>query len=273
MKLDAMAVNTAIAAGARHRATPKPTGMRQRPRAKQKAGNVSSAGSTANLIVAAQMMLPVTPIVTASAPAGARSPLGDSSSSTIAAMTMANAPSGHAVATQISSTAPIATNARAALTREGSQSGTAWPETAMVRRKLIRSIDEQREPVEHAQHAGQHFGGLVGEQPQRWGAGRQGKQRPHRLLANAAQGHRISHPACRRAWLSRRSQLGRNAAQDNFCLLPSHVLRQTAQMRRHSAPTIQRHEQAVDGCLQRERVVADVARLLRALGRSSGRAR
>ena len=49
-KVEAMVVNTATAAGASARATAKPTGMRKRPRAKQKAGKVSSAGSTANFI-------------------------------------------------------------------------------------------------------------------------------------------------------------------------------------------------------------------------------
>ena len=41
MKLKAMAVNTAITAGWRLRAMAKPTGMRKRPMATQKAGNVS----------------------------------------------------------------------------------------------------------------------------------------------------------------------------------------------------------------------------------------
>ena len=41
MKLKAMAVNTAIAAGCRLRAMAKPTGTRKRPMAAQKAGNVS----------------------------------------------------------------------------------------------------------------------------------------------------------------------------------------------------------------------------------------
>ena len=47
----------------------------------------------------------------------------------IAVKVMANAPFGHAVITQKTSTAPIVTNARPAFTSAGSQSGTwsfAW---------------------------------------------------------------------------------------------------------------------------------------------------
>ena len=39
----------------------------------------------------------------------------------------------------------------------------------------------------------------------------------------------------------------------------AHVVRQAAQMRRNSAPTIERSEQAVDGGLQCRRVVAQMA--------------
>jgi hypothetical protein len=60
-------------------------------------------------------------------------------------------------------------------------------------------VVEQRQPVERAQNAGQHFGCLVGEQPQGWRTGRQGEQPSHRLLARAAQGYWVGHPACRRA--------------------------------------------------------------------------
>ena len=51
----------------------------------------------------------------------------------MATNTIAEPPFGQAVATQKSSTAPIVTNARAALTTAGSQSGDAWPDSRDVR--------------------------------------------------------------------------------------------------------------------------------------------
>ena len=54
MKLTAMAVNMATTQAAGSWAMPKPTGTRKRPMATQKAGKVSSAGSTANLMIAAK---------------------------------------------------------------------------------------------------------------------------------------------------------------------------------------------------------------------------
>jgi hypothetical protein len=63
-----MAVNAAMAAGVRLRAIEKPAGIRNRPMAAQKAGNVSSPGRTANLMIAAKRMLPAEPSVKAMAP-------------------------------------------------------------------------------------------------------------------------------------------------------------------------------------------------------------
>jgi hypothetical protein len=135
--------------------------------------------------------------------------------------------------------------------------GNAQPKSAMARKGVAGSIDEQRQPIEHVQQTSQHFGGLVGDQPQRWCPGRQGEQPLHGLVANAAQRQGIGQPRGRRARLS--SQLGRNAAQNGFCLLPISVSRQTAQIARNAAPTSQRSEQAVDSALQYRRVVAHVA--------------
>ncbi len=63
-----MAVNTATAAGVRLRAIAKPAGIRNRPMAAQKAGNVSSPGSTANLMIAAKRMLAAEATANAMAP-------------------------------------------------------------------------------------------------------------------------------------------------------------------------------------------------------------
>ena len=83
--------------------------------ATQKAGNVARAGSSANLMIAAQRTLPTVPSANAMAAPKAMSPLGESSRTVTAAKTIAEPPFGQAVATQKSSTAPIATKARAAL--------------------------------------------------------------------------------------------------------------------------------------------------------------
>src|ERR1700751_74429 len=123
MKLKAMAVKMAIIAGFRLWARTKPIGTRKRPMAKQNAGNVWRAGSTANFIIAAQTTPPAGPRANAIEPPYARSPFGESNSTTIATKTIAEAPFGQAVATQKSSTAPIATKARVALTTELNQSG------------------------------------------------------------------------------------------------------------------------------------------------------
>ena len=88
---------------------------------------------------------------------------------------------------------------------------------------------------------------------------RQGEQRPHRLLANAAQSRGIGHPAFWRACLLRRSQLGRNAPQDGFDTLLIQVVLRTAQMCRDPAPAIERSEQPMDGGLKCRRVVAHLA--------------
>src|SRR4029450_10054698 len=101
----------------------KPTGMKKRPMATQKAGNVCSAGSTANFMIAAATKPPAAPSANAIAPPKAISPLGDSNSSMIATRTSASTPFGQAVATQKSSIAPIARNAGAALGTAGIQSG------------------------------------------------------------------------------------------------------------------------------------------------------
>ena len=143
----------------------------------------------------------------------------------------------------------------------------------MARRRPARSIDEQRQPVEHVQHAGQHLGRLVGEQPQRWRAGRQREQCPHRLLADAAQ--------ARGSAIQRAGAPGFRADRSSGGMLRRMVSAscramssgKSAQMCRNSAPTIQRPEQAMDGCLQYRRVVAHIGWILRAPGRSSGRAR
>ena len=85
---------------------------------------MSRPGSTANLISAAQMTAAPVPSANAIEPPKARSPFGESNKTKIAANNIADAPFGHAVTTQKSSTTPSVINARAALTRAGSQSGT-----------------------------------------------------------------------------------------------------------------------------------------------------
>ena len=64
----------------------------------------------------------------------------------IAAKAMAEAPFGHAVTIQKSSTAPIVTNARPALTREGSQSGT-WSRRPRRRGTRIERDRQQAAPA------------------------------------------------------------------------------------------------------------------------------
>ena len=71
----------------------------------------------------------------------------------MATNTIAEAPFGQAVATQKSSTAPIVTNARAALTTAGSQSGTPGRTSRCPAGGPAGGIDEQRQSVEHARHA------------------------------------------------------------------------------------------------------------------------
>ena len=194
------------------------------------------------------------------APAGARSPLGESNRTTTAAKTMAEAPLGHAVAIQKSSTAPIVMNARPALTKEGNQSGT-WSQATTARRSVIRIGDEQREPVERLRHAGQHLGGLIGEQPQRWRAGRQVDQRPHRRLTDPAQADGVGDPAGRLTVLRRRAQLLRHAAQDRRRLVPIALVRQPCEVHRDRAPARQSGEQAVHGPLQHRRMIAELGGL------------
>jgi hypothetical protein len=63
-----MAVNRATTTGCRLRAIAKPAGTRKRPMARQKAGNVSRAGSTANFMMAAQTTAPAVPSANAIAP-------------------------------------------------------------------------------------------------------------------------------------------------------------------------------------------------------------
>src|SRR5437660_880805 len=84
---DVMAVRTAVTIGCRLMAIAKPAGKKKRPRAAQKAGNVCSAGSTANLMAAAQTTAPATPSANARAPPQARSPLGESNRINVATNT------------------------------------------------------------------------------------------------------------------------------------------------------------------------------------------
>ena len=112
MKATAMPPNTAVSAGVRLRAAAKPTGMKKSAMAAQKAGNVSTAGRTANSMIAATTMPRAAVSANARAPRYARSPFGDSNRTTMATNTIAEPPFGQAVATQKSSTAPIVTNAR-----------------------------------------------------------------------------------------------------------------------------------------------------------------
>ena len=100
MKLTAMPPNTATRAGVRLRAAAKPIGMKKSPMAAQKAGNVSTAGRTANLMIAATTMPSAAVSANARAPTKARSPFGDSNRSTMVTNTIAEAPFGQAVATQ-----------------------------------------------------------------------------------------------------------------------------------------------------------------------------
>src|ERR1700761_6557983 len=118
-----MPPNTAIRAGVRLLAVAKPTGTRNSPIAAQKAGNVWTAGRTANSMIAAATMPMVAVSANAIAPRYARSPFGDINKTTMATITIAKPPFGQAVATQRSSTAPTVTNARAPLITAGSQSG------------------------------------------------------------------------------------------------------------------------------------------------------
>src|SRR5439155_22181431 len=117
LKLNVMAVRTVVTIGCRLTAIAKPAGMRKRLKAPKKAGNVCSAGNIANLMAAAQTTAPATPSANARAPPYARSPFGESNRTRTARNTIVEAPFGQAVATQKSSAAPIARNARAALSR------------------------------------------------------------------------------------------------------------------------------------------------------------
>ena len=130
------------------------------------------------------------------------------------------APFGQAVTTQKSSTAPIVTNARAALTRAGSQSGTLsrkprWPAGGSPGASTSSASPSSTCTMPASTLAVSSASSRSDGVP----AGRASSV-AHRLLASAAQGHGISHPACRRTRLRRRSQLGRNAAQDGFRPLP-----------------------------------------------------
>ena len=78
----------------------------------QKAQNVSRPGSAANFIIAAKRMAMAIPSVNRMAPASASSSFGENSRTVMAAKAMAEAPLGHTVTTQKSSTAPIVTNTR-----------------------------------------------------------------------------------------------------------------------------------------------------------------
>src|SRR5262245_8498738 len=122
--MNAMALNAAKTARCRLWANAKPSGMRRRPIAMQKAGKDWRAGSTANYMIAAHRTTTGMQNEQDSELRDDRSPLGESSRMTIAVKEMADAPSGHAVAIQKISTAPKATKARPALTKAGSQSGT-----------------------------------------------------------------------------------------------------------------------------------------------------
>jgi hypothetical protein len=84
----------------------------------------------------------------------------------IAVKTMALEPFGHAVTIQKSSTAPTATNARLALTRAGSQSGTQGKTPRCRGTGRAEPPTSSASPLS-AWDACQHFGRLIGKQPQR----------------------------------------------------------------------------------------------------------
>ena len=70
-------------------------------------------------------------------------------------------------------------------------------EAAVARNRPARIGDEQRQPVERVRDGGQYFRRLIGQQPQRRRARREGDQPPHRYVTSPQQAGRVSHPTRR----------------------------------------------------------------------------
>src|SRR6516162_4994294 len=79
------------------------------------------------------------------------------------------------------------------------------------------------------------------------------------------QSFRISDPAYRRPRSRCQSQLRGKPIQDALRPLPSNFVRQSSQMCRNTAITVERSENAVNGRLQGRRVIAQFARFSESL--------
>ena len=139
--------------------------------------------------------------------------------------------------------------------------GYTEPYAAPVPEGAGRIGDKQCEPLESLRHACQRLRGLVGKQPQRWCADGQGDQGPHRCFADLLQAYGVGHPAGRLGGVRRRSQLLRNAAEDDLRLFPGLVTRSPRKVCRQPAPAGQSGEQSVHGPLQHRRAIAQLGGL------------
>lgn len=90
---------------------------------------------------------------------------------------------------------------------------------------------------------------------------RAGDQGPHRCFADLLQAYRVGHPAGRLGGVRRRSQLLRNAAEDDLRLFPGLVTRSPRKVCRQPAPAGQSGEQSVHGPLQHRRAIAQLGGL------------
>ena len=143
--------------------------------------------------------------------------------------------------------------------------GHAKPEAAAPRNRSSRIGDEQSEPVQRVRNARQHFGRLVGEQPQRRCIGRQRDQPAHCCLAHPPQAYGIGDPAGRvcpglrsKVACRRGSQFLGHRLQNSIRFPSSPVGREAPQAHGHHAPARQSGEQTVDGGLQHRRVIAQL---------------
>ena len=167
----------------------------------------------------------------------------------------------------------MVTNARAALTRAGSQSGTVSRKPRRPAGGRPGASTSSASPSSTCNMPSSTL--AVSSASSRSDGVRAGSASSVRAACSQARrsAMRIGHPARRRARLPRGSQLRRDGCAGWTPPAGRLVLRQAAQMGRNCPPTIQRAEQAVDGGLQYRRVVAHFDSIPRALGRSSGRAR
>ena len=191
----------------------------------------------------------------------------------MAVQVIATAPFGHALTIQKTATAPMATNARPALTTTAAI-GHVESDAATVRitgtnaRPPAAPVHQEPATSRRALSRLRRPRGAVMACLPAWRA----EHAPPRRTAGASRSDRSASGVgiARRA---RGKELMRNSAQHAGTLLLCRVLRQRGESYRHSAPAGERRKQAVDGLPATATPDNEARTILRSLRRSPGRAR